>query len=261
VTATVPQPVSEIPKVSHKTWMLIGREQDAALLAVLRGLSESEWLAPTECEPWDVKDVAAHTLAWAEALSSPRLYGKQAVEGIRNKRSFGGSSLDATNDYQVRSLRELSTDEILTRLDKHLRRMNSILGVVGVALRPVPYREPFSGHWVNLGYVANRILTRDHFMHRLDIYRALGSDVASIPSDSTIVADVVKEWARRSDASVTLDLRGPAGGSFVCGTGSSGSVRCDAYDLMRRLAGREGNLEVDGDRTAIGAWLRVLCTF
>jgi len=32
------------------------------LLSVLRRLSRSEWEKPTVCEPWSVKDVAAHLL-------------------------------------------------------------------------------------------------------------------------------------------------------------------------------------------------------
>jgi uncharacterized protein (TIGR03083 family) len=261
MSETTPIQVSGIPRVTHREWMSIAREQNAALLSLLRDLQEPEWSTPTECEGWDVKDMVAHTLAWAEVMTAPGKYAKQTVVGVRNKKSFGGSSLDATNDFQVRSRRHLTPDEFINLLDKHLRRQNKFLTGAGVALRYVPFKEPFAGHWVNLGYVADRIMTRDHFMHRLDICRATGRDPNGPPSDGTIVSDVVKEWTTRSGASVTLHLAGPAGGTYVCGTGASGEIRGDAFDLMRRLAGRRGDFEIDGDERAIEAWLGVLCTF
>jgi hypothetical protein len=128
-------------------------------------------------------------------------------------------------------------------------------------LKAVPYREPFSGHWVSLGYVANIIFTRDHYMHRLDISRAVGREPEPAEGDARLVADIVREWTKRSRASALVELAGPAGGSFRCGTGSSGTIRGDAYDFTRRLAGRKGDLDVEGDATSIEAWLGVLCTF
>ena len=258
---TTPTSVSDIPSISHREWGELGRAQNAALLALLAGLDEEEWRAPTDCEGWDVKDIATHVLAWAEAITSPTIYTKQWIAGIREKKSFGGNALDATNDFQIKLRRDLSTAELQERLGIHLRRQATFLARAGIPLKVVPYKEPFAGHWVNLGYVANVIFTRDHYMHRLDISRAVGRDPEPAEGDARLVADIVKEWTKRSKASVVLELSGPAGGAFRCGSGASGSIRGDAYDFTRRLAGRKGDLELEGDTTAIEGWLGVLCTF
>ncbi|MBW3652757.1 MAG: hypothetical protein KY433_04010, partial [Actinobacteria bacterium] len=52
-----------------------------------------------------------------------------------------------------------------------------------------------------------------------------------------LVADVVRDWARRSKADARLELRGPAGGSFTAGAGTSRLV-ADAVEFCRVLSGR-----------------------
>ncbi|HEY6688149.1 MAG TPA: hypothetical protein VI094_18290 [Propionibacteriaceae bacterium] len=79
--------------------------------------------------------------------------------------------------------------------------------VMGQAGRSVPDRhmknrdqEVINGvpeTW-SLGYVTDVILTRDPWMHRVDLARATDQDpVHTADHDGVIVADVVAEWARR----------------------------------------------------------------
>ncbi len=66
-----------------------------------------------------------------------------------------------------------------------------------------------------MGYLLDVILTRDPWMHRVDIARATGRDLVLTPEhDGRIVADVVAEWARRHGQPFTLTLTGPAGGDL-----------------------------------------------
>jgi uncharacterized cupin superfamily protein len=84
------------------------------------------------------------------------------------------------------------------------------------------------------------ILTRDTWMHRLDLARATGRDpVHTADHDGVIVADVVAEWARRHGQPYRLELTGPAGGSWSCGTGGE-EIVMDAADFCRVLSGRPG---------------------
>jgi hypothetical protein len=56
-----------------------------------------------------------------------------------------------------------------------------------------------------MGYLLDTILTRDPWMHRVDIARATGRDmVLTADHDGRIVADVVAEWARRHGQPFTL---------------------------------------------------------
>jgi hypothetical protein len=82
------------------------------------------------------------------------------------------------------------------------------------------------------------ILTRDVWLHRIDICRAAGrrpdldEDV-----DGRIVADVVADWATHHGLPVDLELTGPAGGHFVQGDDGE-HLTLDAVEFCRILSGR-----------------------
>ena len=82
-----------------------------------------------------------------------------------------------------------------------------------------------------MGYLLDVILTRDPWMHRVDIARATGREMVLTPEhDGRIIADVVAEWARRHGQPFTLTLTGPAGGEFVVRRG-----RRAHHDRRRRV--------------------------
>jgi hypothetical protein len=89
-----------------------------------------------------------------------------------------------------------------------------------------------------IGFLLDTILTRDPFMHRIDICRATG-----VPLDLTadheghIVEDVVREWAARHGAPYRLELTGPAGGRWEK-EGSGELITMDALEFCRAVAGR-----------------------
>jgi hypothetical protein len=88
-----------------------------------------------------------------------------------------------------------------------------------------------------MGYLLDTILTRDPWMHRVDIARATGRDlVLTSEHDGRIVADVVAEWARRHGQPFTLTLTGAAGGGFARDGGDH--ITMDAVEFCRILAGR-----------------------
>jgi hypothetical protein len=83
-----------------------------------------------------------------------------------------------------------------------------------------------------------RIYTRDAWMHRVDICRAIGREPGlTAGHDGRIVDDVVREWADAHQAAYTLRLTGPAGGSW--GSPSEGEeIVLDAVDFCRTVSGR-----------------------
>ena len=82
------------------------------------------------------------------------------------------------------------------------------------------------------------ILTRDPWMHRLDLARATGREpVLTADHDGVIVADIVAEWARRHGRPYRLELTGPAGGSWSSSTGGE-EIVMDAADFCRVISGR-----------------------
>ena len=109
-------------------------------------------------------------------------------------------------------------------------------------LRAIPMKQQLlSGateRWT-VGYLLDTILTRDAWMHRVDIARAIDRDVIlTAAHDGRIVADAVAEWARRHGQSFTLELTGAGGGTFVAGSGGE-TISLDAVDLCRIFSGRD----------------------
>lgn len=89
-----------------------------------------------------------------------------------------------------------------------------------------------------LRYLFDVILTRDTWMHRIDVCRATGRQpVLTADHDGVIVAGVVAEWARRHGRPYRLKLDGTAGGDFAGGQGGE-EIVMDAVEFCRILSGR-----------------------
>jgi hypothetical protein len=89
-----------------------------------------------------------------------------------------------------------------------------------------------------LGYLLDVVLTRDTWMHRVDLARATGRPMVLTPAhDGRLVAEVVAEWARRHRQPFVLHLQGAAGGTFTAGEGGE-QIDLDAVEFCRILAHR-----------------------
>jgi hypothetical protein len=101
-------------------------------------------------------------------------------------------------------------------------------------------REPWT-----FGYLIDVMLTRDPWMHRLDIAAATGTESRlTADHDGVIVADVVTEWADRHGKDFELTLTGPAGGTWRAGANGP-SWTLDAVDFCRAIARRPASTTVD----------------
>jgi hypothetical protein len=95
------------------------------------------------------------------------------------------------------------------------------------------------------GYLIDVILTRDPWMHRLDIALATGTPLhLTADHDGVIVADVVGEWADRHGKDFELTLTGPAGGTWQAGANGP-SWTLDAVDFCRAISGRPSSTTRD----------------
>jgi hypothetical protein len=104
----------------------------------------------------------------------------------------------------------------------------------------MPEEQEFGGQreaWT-FGYLLDVILTRDPFMHRIDIAHVTGASMrATADHEGVVVDDVVREWAERHGSPYTLHLTGPAGGHWHRGEGGE-VISMDAFDFCRVLSGR-----------------------
>ena len=90
----------------------------------------------------------------------------------------------------------------------------------------------------SLDWLMSVVLTRDAWMHRVDLARAAGVPLqVTADHDGRIVADIVADWAGQHGRPYDLVLTGPAGGHFAAGR--DGEAReLDAIEFCRILAGR-----------------------
>lgn len=206
---------------------------------MLQGLSAEDWARPTECPAWDVRAMAGHVLGMTEMAASLREMIRQ--QGAAKKRD--GVPIDALTAVQVDKNAHLSTQDLIDRFwvvgPRATRFRRRVPGLV--RRRSMPDQENVGGHletWT-FGYLLDTILTRDPWMHRIDISRATGHPLdMSADHDAVLVADVVHEWALRHGKPCSLRLSGAAGGSWTFGDGGP-ALEMEAIDFCRSVSGRE----------------------
>jgi uncharacterized protein (TIGR03083 family) len=220
----------------HDDWMAAAEEEYRRLGQLLAGFSPADWQRPTDCARWAVHDVVAHLVGAAESTARVRELLRQARLGRRLRP--GEPTVEGMNAVQVAE-RAAATPE-------QLARSLAAAGARGVrsrrrlpaALRriPLPFGPPLGTR--PLGYLMDRIYTRDAWMHRVDLARATGRPlVLTAEHDGRIVADVVAEWAGGHGRPYRLGLTGPAGGTWSRGTDGA-ALTLDAVEFCRILSGR-----------------------
>lgn len=232
--------VDAIERIGHEEAMAVAAVENARFAEQLAGFAAEDWTKPTDCVLWDVKGVAAHVVGSAAGQASPREFVRQVLQGRPLRAEIGGAFWwDGMNELQVRERAALSTDELRAEWDAvspravrartTLPRLVARLPLLGL---PEPVgRQP-------VGYLFDVGFTRDVWMHRIDLARATGRPaVHDAAHDGRVVADIVAEWALRHGEPCTLELSGPAGGTFVAGTGGE-HVAMDAIEFCRVLAER-----------------------
>jgi len=221
------------PPSAHR----LAAEEHDRFLALLRTLEPADWHRPTDCPGWDVRAVAGHVLGMAEMVASTASFVRQNVAVQR-----AGGGIDALTAYQVRTRASLQPEELVDRFAgvapraaRGRRRLAAVLGRL-----PMPEKQVVGDRterW-RFGFLFDVVLTRDTWMHRVDVARATGRDVVLTPAhDGRIVTDVIAEWALRHDRPYRLHLTGPAGGTWSAGSGGP-DLELDAVEFCRVLSGR-----------------------
>jgi uncharacterized protein (TIGR03083 family) len=219
---------------------------------LVEGLEAADWSRPTDCTAWTVRDMVGHmTGAMRSAASMRVFFGEQIASALRARRQ-GCFAVDAMTAIQIEKTAALTESEItaecrslVTRASDGRARTPKLMH--DMMRFPVEFGS-VKETW-NLGYLNDVILTRDTWLHSVDLSRAIGIDPPSDPGvDEVIVADVVAEWARRHGFAYQLTLTGPGGGRFGSGDGSPEPITMDAVEFCRTLSGRaagEGLLDID----------------
>lgn len=232
--------VEAIPPIGREEVEALARAEYARTAEQLRSLDPDDWTRPTDCPLWDVRAMAGHTLGMLSTFTGYRNLMRSMAAASRQAKRSGQPLVDALTAKQVADHADLSTEELVARIDQVGPEAARWRATRPALLRRMTTKEEVGGvpeTW-RLGYLFDVILTRDPWMHRVDIAQATGRPMALTPEhDGRIIADVVAEWARRHDAPFTLTLTGPAGGVFVHGQGGE-EITIDAVEFCRILAGR-----------------------
>lgn len=225
------------PGLDHETAARLAATEYERVADLLAGLTPDQWSTATSCTGWDVRAMAGHVLGMMQmAASVPELARQQLRSQVRARRD-GGFPIDALTALQVEHNAALTPQELVAAMRATGPRAARARRRLPGPLRTLVITEPTDTRWT-LGYLFDTILTRDPFMHRLDITRAIGAPMVATPEhEGLIVADVVRDWAARHGQPFELALTGPIGGRWSEGSGGEAIVM-DAFEFCRALFGR-----------------------
>jgi uncharacterized protein (TIGR03083 family) len=227
--------IRDIPAIEHPEAMRLAETECERFLDLVRQLQDDDWRRPTDCPEWSVKDIVVHQLGEAAAVSSIREMVHQMRAARRLPKTM--AQVDRLNTVHVSERRYLSIDRLTELLAPALRRALRARRRAPALIRKVRFSADNSGR-VSFGYINDIVLTRDSFIHRVDISRATSKPmVVAADHEGRIVADVVRDWAVHHRQSFALRLSGLAGGAYRSGSGGA-EIQLDAVQFCRILSGR-----------------------
>lgn len=251
-----PQPAAAIPQTGRAEAVDVATAQYAALLTLLRVLGDDEWDLLTDCPEWTVRDVVCHVIG---ALDDAWPWHSIRHVLVARRRYPQRPLLDGNNQAQLDDRRGWPSGRLVDELAR--------LAPKGIRMRrrtPRPLRRTTKipqlmglPEGATVAYAMDVIYTRDAWMHRVDIARAVGRPLPAATSDGHVVGQVMRDLALTWHvAPVVLELTGPGGGSWLIGSGEPvATVRTNAVEYARLLSGRTATpaYDVDGETGVIAA--------
>ena len=172
------------------------------VVTMFKDFTVEQWAMSTDCPGWDVRAMAGHMLGMAQMVATlPELIRQQATSQ-RSAKKNGGVSIDSLTALQVAKNANLTAGELVENMRRAApRAVRGRRRVPAIILnRRMPEEQGVGGQlelWT-FGYLFDVILTRDPFMHRLDITQATGVPMrATADHEGVLVDDIVREWAGR----------------------------------------------------------------
>jgi uncharacterized protein (TIGR03083 family) len=229
----------DLPRLARPECTELATTEIGRIVELLRGLEDVDWVRPTDCPLWDVHALACHVLGMLQTFSSLRRFAGDMRAATATAKG-GVLFIDALTDLQVRRNADLRRDELVEEIAR-LAPVQARWRARRRMMRRLPVTDPRPDGTVEtwrLGYLLDIILTRDPWMHRIDLSRAVSRPLTLTPQhDGRVVGDVVVEWAQRHGQPFALTLTGPAGGRWRHGSGGQ-DLELDAVDFCRTVSGR-----------------------
>ncbi len=242
MSATIAHDLSSIPPVSHREARTLAETAYRRFADELATVPDEGWAAPTDCSEWTVRDLAGHVVGAMRSAASVRELMSQQREVARRVKATGRQGVAVMTALQVELTASLSPAELVAEcaalVGPATAGRDKTPAVLRKLVRLRVQMDDIDERWA-LGYLIDVVLTRDAWLHRIDLCRALGREPElTAEHDGRIVADVVAEWARRHGTDVHLTLTGPAGGVFGAPGADRAHLEIDAVEFCRTVSGR-----------------------
>ena len=232
--------VETIPPITRAEAEGLATTEYQRVAEQLRSLAPDDWSKPTDCPLWDVRALAGHSTGMLATFTGYRTLMGAMSTATRTAKRSGEPMIDALTATQVADHADLSTSELIAKVEHVGPRAARWRATRPALFRRMPMKQEVGGTqetW-RMGYVLDVILTRDPWMHRVDVARATGREmVLTFAHDGRIIAAVVAEWAGRHGRPFTLTLTGSAGGKYVAGENGE-HITMDAVEFCRTVSGR-----------------------
>ncbi|WP_432558124.1 maleylpyruvate isomerase family mycothiol-dependent enzyme [Granulicoccus sp. GXG6511] len=255
MTQTATMRARELPQTDPATARANLTAEFVALIDLVDGLAPDDWTRPTECTGWTVRHMVAHIAGSAEcAVRKSTLLRVYASAGW-NSRKAPDTFIDHMCAAQIAARADMTDREVAADLKRWARdapaRLAAAPGFIRRLRVPAASGAPKGA---TLSWFLDVINTRDVWMHRVDLARALGvareTTVAEPEAVRQVIRDLDTDW---SGPPLALTLTGVGGGTWRIGAGDPvAHVTEDAVAFLRLLSGRsdECPLATDGDPSA-----------
>lgn len=255
----------DIPGLKHDEAGKLATVEAERLLILIESLEGDDWMRPTDCSEWSVRDIVAHLAGAVASQASWAEFKRQNMGNPYMKEVE--MKIDAINRRQVEDRAEAKDEKLVAEFrenaPKAVRTRQRLPWLVRQLRLPLGPPLGFS----SIGYMMDTIYTRDQWMHRHDISLATDREfVVTSEHDGRIMALVIRDLGRKlkgklQERKINLLLTGEAGGSFTFGAKGHADavIEMDASNFNRLASGRlltEAALAqtiIEGDR-AIATW-------
>ncbi|CAN5188379.1 hypothetical protein BH24ACT1_BH24ACT1_13370 [soil metagenome] len=229
-----PIDIGNVARIERREAPGLAAEEYRRLATLADRLAPGDWARPTDCPGWTVRDALAHVAGSMAGTALREGARQRKLAGTRSE-SSGRPFLDEMNQLQIEERSDLTNDAVTRELRERVEAAVKARRRVPALFRRVPI--PSSSDRLTLGELLDVVLTRDVWMHRVDVCRATDRPLQLTPEhDGRLVADVVRDWADRHGQPFALCLSGMAGGVFVRAGGPE--LELDAVEFCRMLSGR-----------------------
>ncbi|MGE5373604.1 MAG: maleylpyruvate isomerase family mycothiol-dependent enzyme, partial [Bacteroidota bacterium] len=248
----------DIPYVTAEEAFSLLQTELKRFMDLIEALPPRDWSLPTACTAWNVQAVVAHQ---AGGYLSGTGYGEMIRQYSRIRP--GRLPEDAINELQVKERARRTHQELIAELHQVGPAAIKNWAYGFRLLKPIPFPHALAG-MLKVRHLMWVIHSRDTWMHRLDICRAVGRPFQQTPEhdgriNQLVVLDASRELTRRlKGRGMIVNLSGTAGGRWRIGRGEpQAQLEMDVLDFNLFVSGRlsyvdaMGRARISGDRVLV----------